>query len=535
MDRVAIGTMRYDTGPNRVERDPMRAVSMAWMLTSLCWSAPALAASTALAPATMARVGAINARFQSYNIEMVEVTGGRFWRPYEVAHDNPPSLSVGVPHGMDPSPYADRKPIDLSHPRLRRLAAALGPAFLRVSGTWANTTYFDDAGQNPTSPPAGFTSVLTRERWTQVVAFASAVDAELVTSFAIGPGTRDRRGAWTPTQASQLVAFTHSLDGHIAAAEFMNEPDLAVMGGAPDGYDAASFGRDIAVFRAFLRQASPETLLLGPGTAGEGASSDELRSEVLLAASAPVFDVVSYHHYGALSQRCTGRVPSPAVRDEDALSEDWLSQTDRAETTYGELRDRFEPGRALWITETADAACGGNPWASTFLDSFRYLDQLGRMARRGAQVVFHNTLAASDYGLLDETDFAPRPNYWAALLWRQLMGPVVLDPGPVSEQRLHLYAHCLRGRPGGVALLAINPDRATVLRLDLSVAASRYRMTADHLTDTSVLVNGRELRLGASDELPALDGEAIAPGPLDLAPASITFLAIANAGNPACR
>jgi hypothetical protein len=25
-------------------------------------------------------------------------------------------------------------------------------------------------------------------------------------------------------------------------------------------------------------------------------------------------------------------------------------------------------------------------------------------------------LAASDYGLLDETSFAPRPNYWAALL-----------------------------------------------------------------------------------------------------------------------
>jgi len=514
----------------------MRTVTMAWMLASLCWSTSLPAASTtALAPATMARIGSIDPRFQSYNIEMVEVTGGRFWRPYKAGRDNPPSLPDAVPHGMDPSLYAYRKPINLTDPRLRRLAAALAPSYVRVSGTWANTTYFDDTGRSPTSPPAGFKSVLTREQWTGVVAFAGAVDAALVTSFAIGAGTRDQRGAWTPTQASQLIAATHAIGGQIAAAEFMNEPDLAAMGGAPDGYDAASFGRDIAVFRALLTRASPDTKLLGPGSVGEGASSGELGSEALLAASGPVFDVVSYHHYGALSQRCTGRAPSPAARDEGALSEDWLSGADRAESTYAELRDRFEPGKPLWITETADAACGGNPWASTFLDSFRYLDQLGRMARRQVQVVFHNTLAASDYGLLDETDFAPRPNYWAALLWRRLMGPVVLDPGPVSERRLHLYAHCLRDRAGGVALLAINPDQATSPRLDLPVAASRYGLAADHLTDTSALMNGRELTLGADDALPALDGEAVAPGRLDLAPTSITFLAIADAGNPACR
>ena len=39
--------------------------------------------------------------------------------------------------------------------KLRMLAAALGPAYVRVSGTWANTTYFDDTGGNATSPPPG--------------------------------------------------------------------------------------------------------------------------------------------------------------------------------------------------------------------------------------------------------------------------------------------------------------------------------------------------------------------------------------------
>jgi hypothetical protein len=47
-------------------------------------------------------------------------------------------------------------------------------------------------------------------------------------------------------------------------------------------------------------------------------------------------------------------------------------------------------------------------------------------------------------------------------------------------------------------------------------------------------MNGRELRLGALDQLPSLEGEPVASGRLDLAPASITFLAVADAVNPAC-
>jgi len=49
-----------------------------------------------------------------------------------------------------------------------------------------------------------------------------------------------------------------------------------------------------------------------------------------------------------------------------ALSEEWLSRTDKVEEFYRALRDRFEPGKPLWLTETADAACGGNPSGSTF-------------------------------------------------------------------------------------------------------------------------------------------------------------------------
>jgi hypothetical protein len=45
------------------------------------------------------------------------------------------------------------------------------------------------------------------------------------------------------------------------------------MGGAPAGYAAADYGRDFKTFHAFVRQAAPEMLILGPGSVGETTGS----------------------------------------------------------------------------------------------------------------------------------------------------------------------------------------------------------------------------------------------------------------------
>jgi hypothetical protein len=498
----------------------------------------------------MPRIGTVDERFQSYNIEMVEVTGGRFWKPYKDVevipkpHASAEGSRENQPAGMSPDLYQYRPPIDLSDARLRKLAAALGPAYVRVSGTWANTTYFQNSDKPaPKTPPKGFKGVLTRKEWKGVVDFARAVDAKIVTSFATSPGTRSSAGVWTPDQARQLLAYTKSIGGSIAAAGFMNEPNLAAMGGAPKGYDAADYGRDVAVFRNFIKKTDPGILFLGPGSVGEGlalapASMRMLKTEDLLKATGPAFDVFAYHSYGAVSKRCSGMGAAATTTAGAALSEEWLSRADRIEAFYAGLRDRFDPGKPLWITETAEAACGGDEWASTFLDSFRYLDQLGSMSKRGVQVNMHNTLAASDYGLLDQNTLAPRPDYWAALLWRKFMGTTVLNPGASPAPSLHLYAHCLRGHPGGVALLAINTDRNASHTLDVAAASERYTLSAPsvrNLEDTHVQLNGSELKLGAGDALPELVGVPTGPGQVAIAPATISFLAIPNANNASCR
>ncbi len=522
--------------------------TLAVLGVAACSKAPSGPPPIAIAPASMPRIGTVDERFQSYNIEMLEVTGGDFWKPYSnksdaAAQAQPPAgqSNSGVPAGMSPDMYQYRPPINLANPRLRKLAAALGPAYMRVSGTWANTTYFNDSeGPAPKKPPTGFSGVLTRQQWKGVVDFAHAVNANIVTSFATSPGTRNAAGVWTPKEARKFLAYTKSIGGNIAAAEFMNEPTMAAMGGAPKGYDAADYGRDLAVFRPFIKKTVPHMLILGPGSVGEGGvfvmpGGSSLKTEDLLKAAGPVFDVFSYHFYGAASNRCASMGPAAMTTATAALSEEWLSRADTVEAFYAGLRDKFEPGKPLWITETADAACGGNPWASTFLDTFRYLDQHGSMAKRGVKVMMHNTLASSDYGLLDENTFAPRPNYWAALLWRKLMGTTVLNPGTSPAPSLHLYAQCLRDVPGGVALLAINADRTDSQSLEVPLSAERYTLTAKDLLDTHVELNGSELKLGAEDALPPLTGTPTNSGHIAFAPASITFLAVPKANNPSCR
>ncbi len=532
---------------DEMSRSIRRCICMAVFLciTSMVALAMQLIAQV-ISPANMPAIGTVDERFQSYNIEMVEVIGGRFWKPYgsntsESKAQEPAPQAGFTPAGIDPNLYRYRAPIDLSSPRLRKLAGALSPAYVRVSGTWANSVYFRDSeNAAPANAPSRFSGVLTRAEWKGVIDFSRAVNAEIVTSVATGPGSRDAQGVWTSDQARQLFEYTKSAGGRIAASEFMNEPTYAAMGGAPKGYDAASFGRDVAVFRTFLQKTAPDTLFLGPGSVGEGPfampmGGGVLKSEDLLHAAGPVFDVFSYHLYAAASERCASMGASSQTTVAAALSQEWLSRPEKIGAFYAHLRDRFEPGKSLWITETADAACGGNPWASTFLDTFRYLVQHASLAQRGVKVIMHNTLASSDYGLLDENTFTPRPNYWAALLWRRLMGATVLDPHTSPIPNVYVYAHCLQNRPGGVTLLVINADRQRVHEITLPSEAERYTLTAKQLQDTTVQLNGKTLELNRDGDLPQFLGQSTRAGHISFAPTSITFLEITNADNSNCH
>lgn len=485
-------------------------------------------AASAPAPALnlghLAKLGTVDVRYQGYNIEMVEVTGGRFWAPYG---------------GPADEVYRQRPPIDLANPRLIALARGLGPSLMRVSGTWANNTYLEAAGEHLSKPPAGFVQVLTRDQWKGVVAFSKAVNAPIVTSFAVSNGTRGPDGVWTPVQAQRLLDLTRDSGASLYAAEFFNEANMpSAAPEMPKNYTAENYGTEFRIFRTWAKTSAPNMIVLGVGGVGEASlnipvnTMGHVDSEDMMKANPGSVDAVSYHFYGTVSQRCGFLKIGTAVKA-DALKPEWLDRTLLDYSFYAGLRDKYEPGKPLWNTETAQAACGGSPWASTFLDSFRYLNQLGALAQKGVKVVLHNTLAASDYALIDRDTMAPRPNYWAAVLWHRTMGTTVLASPKSPSPELRLYAHCLAGRRGGVGVMALNTGIST-RRLNLGGNAQSWTMTGQPVDTRAVKINGNVPGLDAKGQLTGLTGVAVRGG-LAIPGQSIAFMAIRSANNSACR
>lgn len=475
---------------------------------------------------TLPKRAEVDLRYQSYNIEMVEVTGGRFWAPY------------GGPAGER---YRDRPPMDLANPKLRALAKHLSPVYLRVSGTWANSTYVPLKGERIDKVPKGFGQILQRQQWKNLIGFAKAVGAPIVTSFAASPGTRDAQGRWTSEQADRFMALTRQSGGRIHAAEFINEPSLVGPGQLPKDYDSSGFAQDFSRFATWAKRVAPDMLLLGPGNLGEAtvdpqvaamlmAPGDVMSSERLLERTARQIDAVSWHFYGGVSPRCGGG--SGLTSASAALSDAWLDRTLTEYASIAESRDKLAPGKPLWLTETAQAACGGSPWAAGFRDTFRYLNQLGALAQHGVRTVMHNTLAASEYGLLDPETLNPRPNYWAAVLWRRTMGKIVLDVAPPKAFALRLYAHCAPAMNGNVSVLALNPGDMPET-LNLGGNGKRWIMTADDLDRGPARVNGEIPTASTGRKLSGLDGVAFVQT-IGLPARSIAF-ATSLAKNAACK
>ncbi|MBS1768668.1 MAG: hypothetical protein JSS77_03320 [Acidobacteria bacterium] len=487
----------------------------------------------------MKHIGTVSDRYQSYNVEMVEVVGGKFWKPYKLMDSLPSAESAS---GYDISQNNDemyRKvpEINLADKRLLNLAKGLSPAYVRVSGTWANATYFQDNDKPAAKPPAGYVNVLTRNQWKGVVDFIKATDSELVTSFAVSNGVRDEQGVWTPVNAQKLVNYTKSLGGSVAAAELFNEPNIPAAGGEMNkDYSLANFAKDQEAFRNWAKKEVPNMLTVGPGGIGEGLPGVSIEGfangvtffsteGMLMTEPKPTFEVFSYHYYGAASMRMMQSGPF-SIKAENALAPEWLTKTDKVAEFYRGLRDKHQPGKPMWITETAEAAAGGDPFAATYLDCFRYLYQLGSLAKRDVKVVMHNTLAASEYSLIDQDTHLPKPNYWAAFFWAKLMGTEVYEAGE-SKPGVYLFAHNTKGKEGGITLLVINTNEKET-DVHIPADAQQYTLTSTEIQGTEVQLNGKVLKLTETDELPAVSGQPIKAGDAKLPALSISFITFEN-------
>lgn len=206
------------------------------------------------------------------------------------------------------------------------------------------------------------------------------------------------------------------------------------------------------------------------------------------------------------------------------LSEEYLAVAPNAIIRNMPARDKYTSSGKIWVTESADGGCGGNTWASTYLDVFRTANELGAFATLTDGVIFHNTLASSDYGFLKRQTYEPRPNYWFVLLWNRLMGTTVYDSKIEVCEGAHVYAHSRRDGKDGVSYLVINNSKTEDTIVSFSKSVEVYRLSADNPRATTMKLNGKELILGENNELPDMAPEREETGEVILAPMTIVFI-----------
>ena len=482
------------------------------------------------------KIRTVDERLASYNVEMTEVTGGTFWKEYtpeQIAGKGKfPIIGITSRESM----MQVYPPIDLTNPRLRKLAKEIGPVWIRVSGTWATKTYYDLENKTNGQIPEGFESVLTREQWTGVLDFVKFLGAKLLVSVSNCAGIHSADEPWNPSQAKLLFDFSREYGVPIEAAEFMNEPNLLSASGAPKGYTPDNFVRDQDIFNKWLHENYPECKAVGPcsfnGKMG-GLNIEKfpikqlmkkISTDAFLKDAKEPMDVFSYHYYNGVSERIAAGLHFVHWRDDLITSEEYLDGAPYCAKSAAKVRDRYMPGTQMWVTESGDAGGGGNTWGSTYVDVIRTLNELGSFATVTDGIIFHNTLASSDYGWLRHGTFEPRPNYFAILLWNKLMGQTVYDSEIEISEGAHVYCHSRKDGKEGCVYLVINNSKKDVTTVELPKTATRYTLDGNgDLRNTVAYLNGKALTLGEGDELPNLDGVE-ASGKIELAPGSCTFL-----------
>ena len=138
-------------------------------------------------------------------------------------------------------------------------------------------------------------------------------------------------------------------------------------------------------------------------------------------------------------------------------------------------------------------------------------------------MIFHNTLASSDYGFLENGSFKTRPNYYAVLLWNRLMGTTVYDCDNPDVEGAHIYCHSRKDRKPGVVYLVINNSLTRTTTVELPKKADRYTLSAENMRSKVMRLNGKDLTLSGIADLPDMLPEKQDAGTIALAPGSCTF------------
>ncbi|XP_041666145.1 heparanase [Cheilinus undulatus] len=466
----------------------------------------------------------------------------------------------------------------LGSPKIRTLARALTPSFLRFGGTQQDFMVFTpqmDHRRGSGGAPALSCDKLElppwleehlKKEWTQqqillmkedlrrkyrrvkftentvdmLHSFSNCSGMDLV--FGLNALLRTADNTWNGSNAHQLLQYCESRQYRMDW-ELGNEPN-SYEKKARIRVDGEQLGQDFTHLREMMSQSQlyRHARLYGPDV---GQPRDH-RADILqgfLQSGAEAVDAVTWHHYYV-----NGRDTSL----EDFLDPEVLDSLTIKTSEVLETVRRFSPEKPVWLGETSSAFGGGALGLSdTFVAGFMWLDKLGLAAKLGLDVVMRQVFVGSgSYHLVDE-NLDPLPDYWLSVLYKSLVGLEVLKVEGFSNfsrhKRVRLYLHCAhkkRYRRGAVTLISMNLSKKAVrisvpARL-LSSTVEAFVLESEQpgergLYSRSVTLNGDVLKMVDDKTLPDFKGARLPPSEhLQLPAYSLAFFVFIDVGAAAC-
>ncbi|KAF7696982.1 hypothetical protein HF521_005400 [Silurus meridionalis] len=447
----------------------------------------------------------------------------------------------------------------LGSPKLRTLAKALTPAFLRFGGTQQDFMKFIPPSEFYIPKATVEILVLIQElhedvqrKYKQVKFSGHAVDllysfvncSGLELIFGLNALLRTPENVWESQNAELLLNYCERRK-YIMSWELGNEPN-SYEKKAAIRLTGSQLGEDFLYLRNILQKSA---LYNSSGLYGPDVSQPrDHRKDLLtgfLESGAKAIDACTWHHY--------------YVNGRDASLDDFLNpkvldmlavKTDKVLKIVHSL----SPGKKVWLGETSSAYGGGAAGLSdSFVAGFMWLDKLGLSAKLGLDVVMRQVLIGSGTYHLVDNNLEPLPDYWLSLLYKRLVGPEVLKiqvlPSSTNKQLLRVYLHCTNKesssyRKGAVTLFALNlSKKQMVIKLPALISNSTVEVFVlqsaeagiDGLRSRSVRMNGDVLKMVDERTLPPLQGVELPPVEhLNLPALSFAFYVLKQAASPVC-
>ncbi|XP_059699888.1 heparanase isoform X2 [Haemorhous mexicanus] len=444
------------------------------------------------------------------------------------------SLTLDASLARDP-----RYVLLLSNSKLRTLAMALSPGFLRFGGTETDFLIFDP-NKDSTSEEKLLWEFQAQQENTLGILYNFANCSGFHLIFGLNALLRKGGFQWDSSNAQALLDYCASQRYNISW-ELGNEPNSfrKKSGIHIDGFQ---LGRDFIHLRQLLNNYAlyQHAKLYGPDV-GQPRKHTRRLLRSFLTLGGKVIDSVTWHHYYVNGQSATR---------EDFLSPEVLDTFATAIYEVQEIVGQTVPDKKVWLGETSSAYGGGAPRLSnTYIAGFMWLDKLGLSARQGIDVVMRQVFfGAGTYHLVD-ANFEPLPDYWLSLLYKKLVGTKVLQVSlaGANKRKLRVYLHCTSSlnpkyREGDVTLFALNLYNVTQ-HLELpdylsSKHVDQYLLLPygkENILSRSIELNGHVLRMLNDETLPELIEKPLGPGSLLGLPAfSYGFYVIKNAKAIAC-